>query len=335
MQLSPRRALLLLLVAAALLAGLATYRWLSSPGARPAHRPEARHTPAHESAARADFPGKNGTGPDEALPSAPTRDADALEDTIDVLSSHDRDRWIAGAQMLSRLKPSRQWQVLNAPGVADQPVAKALREKIVTGCSVSMSVLRVQREGGTPLGGPSGLQSRPMVLDWCRDLLDTHSVDYYFAQARALGQAHVQFSPEVFVPAFEKDELSASEQQEMDALLIKRLQQADNPLQIQQLVLNLWDLRSKLFAQDWPHVDSLSRFQQQRLQQALAVAVACRASHSCGPMGMSVIHFCALMPGTRCEPGQPLDALLRTNMSQFEYDLLQQMAVRALLVRSR
>lgn len=254
---------------------------------------------------------------------------------IEVLASQDPDRWLMGQRLLSRLEPADQWEALGAPGVAEQPVSKGMRQNVATACSVSLAEAEANVDRGGALGEETAFNATSAVNDWCHDLLRTHSADYYLEQGRLLGKDEDILSPEVFVPSFDKNKLGSDEQQGLDDLLVQALRDASNALKIEQVVLRLWEGHSDLFEKDWPSVQTLGRFQQNRLQRALATFVACRATQACGPLSPLTISYCSLMPGTRCEPGQSFENILQSNLSPFEISLLETMARRALLVRNQ
>lgn len=226
------------------------------------------------------------------------------------------DAWRSG---LSRLDAASQWNVASDPRLQSRLEAKALKNSIALACA-TFSLDTFEEN------------SKPLVREWCGSLVEVGH-DEFARQGKALGE-DIELATAPF-NALGARKLKAPEaERTLERELIEaQLAAAKDPWTVAAATRNLWKHRSAQLAEDWSAIDSLSQFQQGRLQRLVVSHAACLAVGDCSANSVWTVDICGL-PGMTCAAGSSFDVLVNQNLSAHE-STLESSLVRNVLSRIR
>lgn len=315
-----KRALLGIAAAICALVGALGIRFLGSdqPGADD-------ESPVAAAANVANAGGDNDVAMLDEAGRAPTAKEGHQATLVQLLQSGRSNRWIDASKTLSTLPADDQWRILVTPGVADQPEAKALREQLLLACAGSFAA----SQAGIRVPSPDS----SAVDQWCASLQEVGTPEEFFAAMRELA-ADAEFQAADFrIGWFDREKLNESQIDSKVRELRLDIAMAGSPASAMAAVRGLWLVGDKAFPDQWSRIQSLSSFQQSRIEAAVVANVVARLAGTGGPNDSMTINFCATMPGVNCARGQDLSSILQANLSREEYLLVQQLTAATLASR--
>ncbi len=233
-------------------------------------------------------------------------------------------RWLRASSTLQVLPASAQWEILNTPGISNQPYARLLRHKMALSCASTLRQLDISAT-------PEELTEPAAVIEWCRSL-------------KKVGPPEVISEGNMSTPATpdwsldrsawslsmpDPDSLSDTEKADYGRLARRHLREASNLQELRSIIDALWRLHDDMFAGSWAEVARLSKHDRDLLYATVPLAGACSIAGGCGPHSLWTINYCAMMPGFQCHADMSLDDAMRWNLSPRVYRLARQMVAEA------
>lgn len=228
------------------------------------------------------------------------------QDIVAELVAGGKQGWLqALRQYFPGVSLAEAWDILSAPGVADQFAAKAIRNQIIDVCL------------NPPSGGNSGL-----VQERCASLRKAHSQeylrqeydkiqadqDYWLSDARLRGELPEKLSP--------KDLASDRAVAERQAF------QSDDPWLAESGVTKLIALKSPLLLSDWSQTGGLTQDQLGYVLDTIPVDRACQLIGSCDANSFFTLRYCRA--GMVCPAGASFEEIVQLNLNQVQLALRQQ-----------
>lgn len=234
-------------------------------------------------------------------------------DARSLLNSSDKHRWIeAHRQFLSKMTPSAIWNVLMAPGIADQVQSKSIRLHYLQPC---LSILGRDEV--------SSITKKSAQLDACADLAKASSLHALRAEYSKLNSDVELQTADHRIPIPDPKKLDQAHLEQEWNLARTQFSQIDDPYLAGMAVRHMWWTHSPDISADWSEILALSSAQQDQLMQVVARDVSCQMAGGCSSYSPWTISFCTTQPGAICPPGSTFDEIVALNLSQVQLALRQ------------
>lgn len=255
-----------------------------------------------------------------------TSASSAQADAAAMLASGDAAAWRnIERKYFNTLSPGQLWQLLSAPGVADQFESKVTRSSVATNCSVILGLISAGR--ALPRSATESLQTA-----YCAKLEQAIGKDAVFEQARQLANDH-DYESHLGNGVGPKD-LSPIQLADNNRLLASILSDTTDPYQASVTVSTLFDNHSPLITDDWNAIDGpatlglgINPVARYNLEMALRISTACTLIGGCGPSNPWTLEFCS-SAGIACTPGMDLQAAISYNLPPRVLQMYRQIMAR-------
>jgi hypothetical protein len=245
----------------------------------------------------------------------PTQHLSSAQELANILASNRPDKWrVAFQSGLNSASISDLWDIINRPDIVGQEGSKFLVSKIAFGCMQYMNVVSVN--GKQPNNNPT-LQSKA-----CDQLSSASNVSAETLGKQMLAiQSDMDFQAADFrLLGFDYKATGAVASTQL-SMANSALSNINSPWAQQEGVDALWRMQSTEIDPDWSEVSSLSRFQQNRLQEIVSTDMACNSIGGCGPDSPWTLSLCASALGLNCPAGMSYEEIISTNLSPNEISL--------------
>lgn len=162
----------------------------------------------------------------------------------------------------------------------------------------------------------------PLVSNWCDDLGTAVTLDELQEFGKRIASDPARAANDYFAGGYIDAGADPTQLELEIGAAADRLQRGD-PLAASAAATALWRIGSSKLVPAELDFGKLSNSQRSRIGAALGAWTECYAAGNCGARSFAVARFCAVVPGTDCNMGQGMDAVIGSYLSPFETRYLE------------
>jgi hypothetical protein len=240
--------------------------------------------------------------------------SDVAAEVRQLAQSGNPDRWKAiEKKYLNQLTPAELWDVLNAPGVAEESESKQLQNSIANVCGIRAQF----DEAGQPR--PRLYANNAVVDDYCNEMKSVGDSQSFFQKMQAFQQdaGFLSDANNVSLSTKGMDTLSLAD---MGQALRDQLFGSQDPWQMQHSIHDLVSYDPGLISPDPNAISALSASERSNLYTALSYAVPCASIGGCSALNPLTVEYCARV-GNICASGMSINSAIQNNLPPGEIPL--------------